>query len=186
MNLQASNYNNSDDSFDQLATPIKKWVWKQGWKSLRDIQSKAIPHLLSGGDAIISAATAGGKTEAAFLPLLSHVFNGKTSSGFDILYISPLKALINDQYNRLEELCEDLALRISIASSDSGVISKTPCGFLNAFCLILELTSPCHLVTGKSKSSQSSSKRLYWSLINAFNGLIYRISKPLDVFPLNT
>lgn len=135
MNLQASNYNNSDDSFDQLATPIKKWVWKQGWKSLRDIQSKAIPHLLSGGDAIISAATAGGKTEAAFLPLLSHVFNGKTSSGFDILYISPLKALINDQYNRLEELCEDLDLPVTkwhgdVSSNIKQKAFKNPQGVL--------------------------------------------------------
>ena len=102
-----------DNSFEQLATPVKKWVWKQGWESLRSIQAKAIPHLLSGGDAIISASTAGGKTEAAFLPLLSRVFNRRASSGFDILYISPLKALINDQYNRLEELCEDLDLPVT-------------------------------------------------------------------------
>jgi ATP-dependent Lhr-like helicase len=133
--LQASNYNNMDNSFEKLATPIKKWVWKQGWKSLRDIQSKAIPHLLSGGDAIISAATAGGKTEAAFLPLLSRVFNERSSSGFDILYISPLKALINDQYNRLEELCEDLDLPVTkwhgdVSSNIKQKAFKNPQGVL--------------------------------------------------------
>ena len=135
MNLQASDYNNPDNSFEKLAVPIKKWVWKQGWKSLRDIQAKAIPHLLSGGDAIISAATAGGKTEAAFLPLLSRVFNGRSSSGFAILYISPLKALINDQYNRLEELCEDLGLPVTkwhgdVSSNIKQKAFKNPKGVL--------------------------------------------------------
>jgi len=135
MNLQASNYNNMDNSFEQLATPVKKWVWKQGWESLRSIQAKAIPHLLSGGDAIISASTAGGKTEAAFLPLLSRVFNRRASSGFDILYISPLKALINDQYNRLEELCEDLDLPVTkwhgdVSSNIKQKAFKNPQGVL--------------------------------------------------------
>lgn len=99
-----------DTAFDSLAVPVKKWVWKQGWDSLREIQGKAVPILMNGGDAIISAATAGGKTEAAFLPLLSKVSITAQSGGFDILYISPLKALINDQHERLKGLCEDLKL----------------------------------------------------------------------------
>lgn len=99
-----------ETAFDSLAIPVKKWVWKQGWGSLREIQGKAIPILMNGGDAIISAATAGGKTEAAFLPLLSKVSVTEQSGSFDILYISPLKALINDQHDRLKNLCEDLRL----------------------------------------------------------------------------
>lgn len=101
-----------DTAIDSLATPVKKWVWKQGWTSLREIQGKAIPILLNGGDAIISAATAGGKTEAAFLPLLSKVSKADQEGrgGFDVLYISPLKALINDQHERLKDLCVDLRL----------------------------------------------------------------------------
>ena len=119
MNLQVSPSDKSD-AFGQLATPVQKWVWKQGWPSLRDIQIDAIPHLMAGGDAIISAATAGGKTEAAFMPLLSRVSNAEVSSSFDILYISPLKALINDQYRRLEELCEDLRLPVTKWHGDVG------------------------------------------------------------------
>jgi len=122
--LPASPSNKSEVAFNQLATPIQKWVWKQGWASLRDIQIDAIPHLINGGDAIISAATAGGKTEAAFLPLLSRVANAGSSGSFDILYISPLKALINDQYRRLEELCEDLRLPVTKWHGDVGANIK--------------------------------------------------------------
>ncbi len=106
--LPVSNYSAGENAFDSLSAPVKKWVWKQGWKSLRDIQIKSIPILMAGGDVIISAATAGGKTEAAFLPLLSKVSLQEKTSGFDVLYISPLKALINDQHERLKDLCEDL------------------------------------------------------------------------------
>lgn len=122
MNSQASPC--KDSAFDQLAPPVKKWIWKQGWASLREIQIEAIPYLLTGGDTIISAATAGGKTEAAFLPLLSRVFNKGPSCGFDILYISPLKALINDQFMRLEGLCEDLCLPVTKWHGDVGASIK--------------------------------------------------------------
>ena len=52
---------------------------------------------------IISAATAGGKTEAAFLPILSKILSEPTT-GYAVLYVSPLKALINDQYRRLLDM----------------------------------------------------------------------------------
>ncbi len=131
--MQASSSNAS--VFDTLCEPVKKWVWKQGWSSLRDVQAKAIPHLLSGGDAIISAATAGGKTEAAFLPLLSRVFQAGNKGSFDVLYISPLKALINDQYDRLKSLCEDLNLPATkwhgdVAANIKQKSLKNPCGVL--------------------------------------------------------
>lgn len=102
-----------NSAFDLLAPPVKKWVWKQGWKNLREIQLLAIPPLLEGRDTIIAAATAGGKTEAAFLPLLSRAFAEREAIGFVILYISPLKALINDQHRRLEGLCEDLSMPLT-------------------------------------------------------------------------
>lgn len=55
---------------------------------------------------IISASTASGKTEAAFLPALTAIASSKELKGIRILYVSPLKALINDQYRRLEEMTE--------------------------------------------------------------------------------
>lgn len=89
--------------FKKLDKRIQKWIFKQGWESLRDIQNDAIDPILSGDqDIIISASTAAGKTEAFFLPACSATINEK--DGYSILYISPLKALINDQYRRLESL----------------------------------------------------------------------------------
>lgn len=93
-------------AFDLLAEPVRRWIWQQKWPSLRDVQEKAIPAVLAGGDVVISARTAAGKTEAAFLPLLSRIASSERSAdGFAALYVSPLKALINDQYRRLESLC---------------------------------------------------------------------------------
>ena len=94
-------------AFDQLALPVRRWIWQQKWAALRDVQEKAIPAVLGGGDVVISARTAAGKTEAAFLPLLSRLVESeRTADGFAILYVSPLKALINDQHRRLESLCK--------------------------------------------------------------------------------
>lgn len=57
----------SSQSFHLLSPEIQKWIWQQGWQSLRDIQESAISPILDKTcDIIISAATAGGKTEAAF------------------------------------------------------------------------------------------------------------------------
>lgn len=101
-------------SFDLLAEPVRRWIWDKGWTSLRDIQERSIPLLVRGEqDAIIAAATASGKTEAAFLPLISRVLSdGSAGDGFDLAYVSPLKALINDQFRRLEDLCERIELPV--------------------------------------------------------------------------
>jgi ATP-dependent helicase Lhr and Lhr-like helicase len=92
-------------AFERLAQPVQRWIWQKRWQKLRDVQEKAIPAILSGGDVVISARTAAGKTEAAILPLLTRVVVKQNRDGFSILYVSPLKALINDQHRRLESLC---------------------------------------------------------------------------------
>lgn len=91
-----------------LAEPVRRWIHQQGWTLLRDVQAKAIPAVLACGDVMISARTAAGKTEAALLPLLTRlVHRSETGApGFGVVYVSPLKALINDQHRRLESLCE--------------------------------------------------------------------------------
>ena len=100
-------------AFDRLAEPVRRWIWNKNWDHLRDIQERAIPILLdSDNDVIISAATAGGKTEAAFLPLISTVLQNPSEDGFDLVYIGPLRALINDQFERLEDLCSKTYLPV--------------------------------------------------------------------------
>jgi ATP-dependent helicase Lhr and Lhr-like helicase len=92
--------------FDQLHPTIREAIWRQGWKELRPLQVDAIQAVLGSNDhLILSAATASGKTEAAFLPILSTLADAPGGS-VKALYISPLKALINDQFERLSTLCE--------------------------------------------------------------------------------
>ena len=74
---------------------------------MHDIQECAIYTLPSGErDLIIAAPTAGGETEAEFLPLISSVLAAPGEGGFDLVYVAPLKALINDQLGRIEDLCK--------------------------------------------------------------------------------
>lgn len=96
----------SHEAFAQLAEPIRRALWAMRWTELRPVQIQAIPIITqSNRDLLISARTAAGKTEAAFLPILSRVCENPISS-VRAMYIGPLKALINDQFRRLEELCQ--------------------------------------------------------------------------------
>jgi len=99
-------------SFDLLSEPIRKFIRDKGWEQLRPIQIAAIAKILASDDNyILASRTASGKTEAAFLPILSKVdFN---ESGVQVLYISPLIALINDQFYRIEELCKNIDVNIT-------------------------------------------------------------------------
>ena len=74
-------------------------------------------------DVIISASTAGGKTEAAFLPILSRLL-AEESKGYDVLYISPLKALINDQYRRLLDMTSGTAVEVTPWHIETILIKK--------------------------------------------------------------
>jgi len=99
-------------AFPRLHPRLQRWLWRQGWATLRDVQEAAIPVILEGeADVVIAAATASGKTEAAFLPVLTAI--GDDSGGsIRVLYVSPLKALINDQFDRLELLCGELEIPV--------------------------------------------------------------------------
>jgi len=106
------------EEYQRLDKRVQKWLFNQGWPDLREIQKRAIAPILSGDrDVLISASTAGGKTEAFFLPACSAI--AEEESGFGILYISPLKALINDQYRRLETLSEMLDMQVTPWHGDS-------------------------------------------------------------------
>ncbi len=116
----------SNNPFYRLEPPVQKWVYKQQWNDLRDIQKDAIPVILEQkADVIISASTAAGKTEAAFLPACSAIAGQQ--KGIGILYISPLKALINDQYRRLESLCDLLQLPLTPWHGDIAQSIKRKC-----------------------------------------------------------
>jgi ATP-dependent Lhr-like helicase len=110
MSLPASN--SETNSFYLLDERIQRWIWSHGWTSLRAVQELAIPALLPAQeDVILAAATSAGKTEAAFFPILTRLLQLGAEPGF-VLSISPLKALINDQTQRLTDLCELLDLPV--------------------------------------------------------------------------
>lgn len=105
-------------AYDRLHPTVQRWIFDRGWERLRDFQEEAIPAILDGSrDIIIAAATAGGKTEAAFLPLFTELADSPPGS-VRVLYLSPLRALINDQYRRLEELALAVDLPLSRRHSD--------------------------------------------------------------------
>jgi ATP-dependent Lhr-like helicase len=116
--------NTSSTSFHLLDERIQRFIWAEGWESLRDAQEAAIPLILNADrDVIVAAATAAGKTEAAFLPALTHLLRADPPGL--IAYISPLKALINDQFGRLDRLCEQLEVPVWPWHGDISATTKT-------------------------------------------------------------
>jgi len=96
---------------------VQRWIYDSGWNRLRDVQERAAARILARRqDVIIAAATASGKTEAAWLPICSALISereaGAYGPGIKALAISPLKALINDQYDRITQLCDRLDIPV--------------------------------------------------------------------------
>ncbi len=130
--------------FNLLHPRIQKWVWDQGWQHLRTTQAHAVaPIMAADMDVIISAATASGKTEAAWMPICStlatDVDTNSGTPGIKALCVSPLKALINDQFSRLESLGTAAGVpvhrrhgdvpgsaRKSLRNSPDGILLITP------------------------------------------------------------
>lgn len=92
------------DAFSRLAPFIQDYIYQNNWTELRGIQVAACEAIFNSDcNLLLSSGTASGKTEAAFLPILTDLYENPSSS-VGILYISPLKALINDQFMRLEQI----------------------------------------------------------------------------------
>lgn len=111
-------------TFDLLKQPIQKAIWDLQWSSFRRIQDESISAITQTvNDIIISAPTAFGKTEAAFLPTISESVPD-INKKLKIVYISPLKALINDQFSRVENLCKHLDCKITKWHGDASQTIK--------------------------------------------------------------
>ena len=122
-------------AFDLLDKTIQRALWDMRWSNLRPLQVDAIQAMAEGVDhLILSAATASGKTEAAFLPVLSAIASNPDSS-VRALYVGPLKALINDQFGRLESLCEHAHIPVhrwhgDVSAGQKQKFRKDPGGVL--------------------------------------------------------
>lgn len=128
-------------------------VSRLGWRTLRPVQEASIPPLLAGHDAIVLAPTAGGKTESAMLPLLDRLLAGGKTGLPAILYLCPLKALINNLLPRLQSLA---ALAGRDAFAWHGEVTATERkGFLQDPQAVL-LTTPESLQVILSRSTLSA------------------------------
>jgi ATP-dependent Lhr-like helicase len=104
--------------FKFLSLPVKRYIREKRWDCFRPIQEAAIEKIsTTTGHYILASKTASGKTEAAFLPVISQL-NGEP--GVQALYISPLIALINDQLERIEDLCRCMDIKITRWHGDAN------------------------------------------------------------------
>ncbi|MBQ2456215.1 MAG: DEAD/DEAH box helicase [Firmicutes bacterium] len=110
--------------FERYAPFIQDYIYRSGWQSLRAVQNAA-GEAIFGTDrnVLITASTASGKTEAAFFPILT-LLDEVPSRTVGVLYIAPLKALINDQFGRLSELCEEEGIPVTRWHGDASQTGK--------------------------------------------------------------
>lgn len=112
------------DAFNRLAPFIQDFIYQNKWEELRGIQVASCEVIFDSDDnLLLSSGTASGKTEAAFLPTLTELYQ-KPSRSVGIMYISPLKALINDQFKRLEQLLLDSNISVCKWHGDASITKK--------------------------------------------------------------
>jgi len=121
--------------FDRYAPFIQDFIYRNNWESLRAIQAAAGDAIFNTDEnVLLTASTASGKTEAAFFPILT-LFSEDMPMSIGAIYIGPLKALINDQFMRLNELCEEAHIPVwhwhgDVAQSHKSRMLKNPSGIL--------------------------------------------------------
>lgn len=112
------------DVFSRLAPFIQDFIYENKWDELRGNQVAACEVIFDSDDnLLLSSGTASGKTEAAFLPILTELYN-KPSNSVGVMYISPLKALINDQFKRLEQLLLYSNIPVTKWHGDASITQK--------------------------------------------------------------
>ena len=123
------------NAFERYALFIQEYIYRKKWTDLREVQTEACEAIMdTDKHVIIASGTASGKTEAAFFPILT-LLDQKPSNSIGIMYIGPLKALINDQFERLDELLQDSGIPVwpwhgDIAQSMKEKALKTAQGIL--------------------------------------------------------
>ena len=125
--------------FERFSPFIQDYIYRSGWQALRGVQNAAGEAIFGTEDnVLIAASTASGKTEAAFFPILT-LMDEEPPRSVGALYIAPLKALINDQFGRLNELCQEAGIPVTrwhgdaphsqkrrLLKKPSGILQITP------------------------------------------------------------
>ena len=122
-------------AFDRYAPFVQDYIYRNRWENLRAIQVAAADVLFNTDDnLLLTASTASGKTEAAFFPIIT-LFSEDPPASVGAIYIGPLKALINDQFSRLTDLCAEADIPVwhwhgDVAQSHKSKLLKKPSGIL--------------------------------------------------------
>lgn len=125
----------SNELFLRFPPFIQEFIYKNGWSELREVQLKAAEVIFNTDDnLLLTTSTASGKTEAVFFPILTELSESPSES-FSVLYIAPLKSLINDQFLRMEELLEESGIPAfhwhgDVAASHRARALRKPRGIL--------------------------------------------------------
>ena len=121
--------------FERYAPFVQDFIYDHAWENLRGIQVAAGEAIFNTDEnVLLTASTASGKTEAAFFPILTDLWENPPLS-VGVLYVAPLKALINDQFMRLNDLCEEADIPVwhwhgDVSSSHKQKLLKHPSGIL--------------------------------------------------------
>jgi ATP-dependent Lhr-like helicase len=121
--------------FERYSPFIQDYIYRSGWQMLRGVQNAAGEAIFcTQNNVLLTASTASGKTEAAFFPILT-LLDEDSPAGVGVLYIAPLKALINDQFGRLSELCEERQIPVTrwhgdVPQSQKRRLLRKPQGIL--------------------------------------------------------
>ncbi|MFA6948653.1 MAG: DEAD/DEAH box helicase [Eubacteriales bacterium] len=121
--------------FEYFAPFIQDYIYRSGWQELRGVQLEAARVIFESEDnLLVTSATASGKTEAAFFPIISLMCENPPMS-VGCIYVAPLKSLINDQFARLDELLDLSGIPVyhwhgDVAASHKNKLLKEPKGIL--------------------------------------------------------
>ena len=125
----------SENVFYRLAPFIQEFIYRNNWTELRAIQVEACRVIFeTDAHLLLSSGTASGKTEAAFLPVLT-LLTEDPPAAVGVLYIAPIKALINDQFLRLNDLLKEADIPVwhwhgDVSGSHKQKMIKNPSGVL--------------------------------------------------------
>ncbi len=115
----------SENAFDMLVKPVRRLVEQKGFSKPTEPQEKTIPKILDGKNVLLISPTATGKTEAAFLPVLSMLLQEAKTPGIKVLYITPLRALNRDMLDRLQWWCNSLDIKLAVRHGDTETKERT-------------------------------------------------------------
>jgi ATP-dependent Lhr-like helicase len=115
----------SESVFEMLVKPVRRLVEQKGFPEPTEPQEKTIPKIIEGKNVLLISPTATGKTEAAFLPVLSMLLQAPRSPGIKVLYITPLRALNRDLLERLEWWCNNLDIKLAVRHGDTDTKERT-------------------------------------------------------------